>query len=206
MATTPTRSRARQQPDETRNLILDTADRLLRERPFRELSVDEIMRPTGYGRTVFYRHFTGLPQLVLAVLTRAIPGLAAAQARFDELAEERISDEQVREVLRGVVEQWKAHGPLMRAMRDASVADAEIESLVSQTQRQMQARVADSFARRQAAGWSCGADPFLLAGALVAMNQRFLLSCFGDPDSTADVDAVTDALATVWSAVLHQRD
>lgn len=202
---TPTRARARQQPDETRTLILETADRLLRERPFRELSVDEIMRPTGYGRTVFYRHFTGLPQLVLAVLTRAIPQLAAAQARFDAIAEQDLDEAEIRDILHGVVVQWQAHGPLMRAMRDASVADAEIEGLVSQTQRQAQARMGEALARRQAAGWSGGADPFQLAGALLSMNQRFLLGNFGRPDADADVEAVTDALTAVWTAVLNRR-
>ena len=61
----PSASRRRQQPDETRSLILDTAERLLRERPFRELSVDEVMRPTGYRRDRLSTasSFTGLPDL-----------------------------------------------------------------------------------------------------------------------------------------------
>jgi len=184
---------------------VETADRLLRERPFRELSVDEVMRPTGYGRTVFYRHFTGLPQLVLAVLTRVISDFGAAQAKLEAIAEDDVGEDEIRAILRPLVVQWQAHGPLMRAMRDASVADGEIEVLVSQTHRQAQARVAESLARRQAAGWSQGADPFQLAGALLGMNQRFLLANFGRPDSTADVDTVTDTLVTVWTAVLRRR-
>ena len=93
MATTPTRVRRRQSPEETRSLILDSAERLLRERPFRELSVDEIMQPTGYRRTVFYRHFTGLPELVLAVLARVLPELAQANDAFREIAAREIDDD-----------------------------------------------------------------------------------------------------------------
>lgn len=202
----PTRLRARQQPDETRTLILDTADRLMRERPFRELSVDEVMRPTGYGRTVFYRHFTGLPQLVLSVLARVLPELAEAQARFAELAERDLDRAEIRTVLRPVVEHWQRHGPLLRAMRDAAVADREIEALVQQTQSRFQSLLAEGIARRQAAGWSRGAQPHQLAGALIAMNQRYLLTSFGEPEPSVDVDAATDALALVWGAVLLTRD
>ena len=202
VATTPTRARRRQSPEETRSLILDSAEALLRERPFRELSVDEVMRPTGYRRTVFYRHFTGLPDLVLAVLSRVLPALSEANERFREVAGQEIGEDDVRPVIRSVVEHWQRHGPLMRALRDAGVYDAQIDGLIEATQERFRSLLAESFAERQRAGWSGGADPRQLAAALTSMNQRYLLDCFGGPEARATVDEATDALTTVWAAVM----
>lgn len=204
MAATPTRARRRQTPQETRSLILDSAERLLRERPFRELSVDEVMRPTGYRRTVFYRHFSGLPDLVLAVLARVLPELAQANDAFQALAARELAEDEVRAVLRGVVEHWERHGPLMLALRDAGVYDAEIEALVERTQERFVGELARSMARRQDAGWAGGAKPEQLALALTSMNQRYLLHCFGRPPARATVDEATDALTAVWSALLSR--
>ena len=204
----PVRSRRRQQPDETRALIIDTADRLLRERPFRELSVDEVMRPTGYRRTVFYRHFTGLPDLVLAVLGRIMPEFAAGQQAFLAAAGDPITLERAAELLRPSVEHFQRHGALMRAMRDAMVYDAEVHRLVIEAQYRLRApMVAALKRRREQTGILQGADLEQVAEALAGMNQRYLMVAFGG-DAPAElppvtVDAVVDTLARLWIAVVN---
>src|SRR3954452_17320769 len=62
---------------EARERILAAAERLLRERPYRELSVDQVMAEAGLSRTVFYRHFAALAELVLSRLKAIGEGLAA---------------------------------------------------------------------------------------------------------------------------------
>src|SRR3954447_15373564 len=57
--------------------IVAAAERLLRERPYRELSVEEVMAEAGLSRTVFYRHFDGLPELVLSLFGAITQGLMA---------------------------------------------------------------------------------------------------------------------------------
>ena len=203
---TPTRSRARQQPDETRTLILDTAEDLLRSRPFRELSVDEVMRPTGYGRTVFYRHFTGLPDLVLAVLSRVLPQFTQATQAFVEAAGDLLDAERARALLRPVVEHWARHGTLMRAMRDAAVYDSTIDSLVAATQDRYHAMVVSALERRRAAaGVLQNADLDQVARLLESMNQRYLVMAFGESDSDGDdaaVERAIDTLALGWLAII----
>ncbi|UGS38147.1 TetR/AcrR family transcriptional regulator [Capillimicrobium parvum] len=203
----PVRSRRRQQPDETRSLILDTAERLLRERPFRELSVDEVMRPTGYRRTVFYRHFTGMPDLVLAVLARVLPAFAEANQAFLEAAGEEITPERARTLLAPVVEHWQRHGALMRAMRDAAVYDGEIHELVMAAQYRFRATTVAALERRRAAGVLQDADLEQIAELLSAMNQRYLMAAFGG-DRPAEqppvsVETATATLALAWVAVLR---
>jgi AcrR family transcriptional regulator len=203
----PVRSRRRQQPDETRTLILDTAERLLRDRPFRELSVDEVMRPTGYRRTVFYRHFTGLPDLVLAVLARVLPEFAATNQAFLSAAGEDIDLDRARELLRPGVEHFQRHGALMRAMRDASVYDGDVHQLVMGAQYRFRSTTIAALERRRAAGKLQSADLEQLAELLAGMNQRYLMAVFGGdgPEEMppATVDTATDTLALVWVAVLN---
>src|ERR1700736_758627 len=62
------RARRREQRDNTRREILVATDRLLRERPYRELSVEVVMAQTGLTRTAFYRHFDDVTELVLRLL------------------------------------------------------------------------------------------------------------------------------------------
>lgn len=204
----PVRSRRRQQPDETRALIIDTADRLLRERPFRELSVDEVMRPTGYRRTVFYRHFTGLPDLVLAVLARIMPEFAAGHQAFLAAAVDPITLERAAELLRPSVEHFQRHGALMRAMRDAMVYDAEVHRLVIGAQYRLRAPlVAALERRREQTGVLQGADLEQVAEVLAGMNQRYLMVAFGGdaPEELppVTVDAAVDTLARLWIAVVN---
>src|SRR3954454_16128269 len=61
------RRRPRHDPKDTEREILDAAERLMRERPFREVTVDEVMRHTGLKRPAFYAHFRDRQDLVLRI-------------------------------------------------------------------------------------------------------------------------------------------
>jgi AcrR family transcriptional regulator len=200
------RTRRRQQPDETRTLILDTADRLLRELPFRELSVDDVMRPTGYGRTVFYRHFAGLPDLVMAVLARILPEFAAASEAYVQTAAQEVSMARSRELLGPFVAHWARHGTLMKAVRDAAVYDDHIDRLVAAAELHQRNQIVEALRRRREAGYLTGiADPEQVAMALVAMTERYLLLAYGEPSPTVPEPAAVDALAHVWVSALSER-
>src|SRR5579871_6625135 len=59
---------ARTPSDEARRRILAAARELLLDRPFTALTVGDVMTRAGLTRTVFYRHFDGLPQLAPELL------------------------------------------------------------------------------------------------------------------------------------------
>src|SRR3712207_7576997 len=71
-AVTPTQPprRRRRSPEEAEREIIAAAESLLRERPFRELTVDEVMRRTGLSRPSFYVYFRDRHHLVLRVVER----------------------------------------------------------------------------------------------------------------------------------------
>ena len=189
----PRRQGLRQQPDVTRALIVDVAEQLLRERPYRELSVDEVMRPTGYRRTVFYRHFAGLPELVLAVLDRVGPELLEINAEVAEAARREVTPEETRERYGRVVDYWRRNGRLLRAISDAAVYDRDIERILAEGRRQHVTLTAQALEAR-----GVGEDPQQLARVLIAMNERYLLDTFGREPFSAEPRAAVEALSFVW--------
>src|SRR5437588_1893154 len=126
MSTASVRARRREQREQTRREILAAADRLLRERPYRELSVDLVMAQTGLTRTAFYRHFDDVPGLVLRLLEDVGRELFALAERWREGALQDATGA-AHEALAGIVDFFVRHGPLVRAVADAAATDEQIE-------------------------------------------------------------------------------
>src|SRR5215471_10835418 len=85
MATATRREQARRTRLETRERIVTAATELIRDRPYAELNVDEVMRAAGLGRTIFYRHFDDLGDLMLRVNRPAIAELFETQPRVEDI-------------------------------------------------------------------------------------------------------------------------
>src|SRR5215469_13970378 len=75
------RSANRRRRNETREQILETARRELRTKPFRELTVDDLMQGTGMSRTAFYRFFPDREAVLLELLEDVWGALAEARDR-----------------------------------------------------------------------------------------------------------------------------
>src|SRR6202011_6142692 len=73
--------RSRQQ---SRDRIVAAATELLRCSSYALLTVDEVMREAGFGRTIFYRHFDDLADLLLRASREAIDELYEAQRGFSQ--------------------------------------------------------------------------------------------------------------------------
>ena len=96
MSSPPARARraaARTRREAARERIVAAAERLLRDRPYRELSVEEVMAEAGLSRTIFYRHFDGLPELVLSLFDTDVDSRLLPQpTTADELPTTIIGD------------------------------------------------------------------------------------------------------------------
>ena len=81
---------------------MEAAEGLLRERPFRELTVDEVMRRTELSRPSFYVYFKDRHELVLRVVERlGDEMLALSEGWFEGAGPGRPA--RLREALEGVV-------------------------------------------------------------------------------------------------------
>lgn len=178
------REHARVRRAEARDRIVGAADRLLRERPYRDLTVDDVMGEAQLSRTVFYRHFDALPQVVLALLARIEADLEA------EIPAGPADDEWLRTMLRVGVEVFARQARFLRALDDAASHDAEIEAAWK--------AFMDRWVEETAALLPPGS--YELARALNLMNVKYLMDTLGR-DPSFDQQVAQATLYAVWSAV-----
>jgi TetR/AcrR family transcriptional regulator, ethionamide resistance regulator len=174
------RTNARVRREEARERIVAAAEQLLLELPYRELAVDLVMARAGLSRTVFYRHFDGLPEVLLTLLGKIEADLAAPMGG------------DLRELIANSVDIFARYGPFLRALDHAAGQDAEIESAYC--------ALVDRFTEQIAESLGGGERAYELARALNLMNGHYLMDTLGkDPDF--DRELALDTLVTIWSAV-----
>ena len=195
-----TRTRRRQTREESRRTILAAADAILRERSYRDLTIDDVMAQTGFSRTVFYRHFADLPDLVLAVIQQVgAPLLEQAEA----MAAAPEDPERMRAGLEGIVAFWAEHGPLVWAVSHAAGYDEEIEALYEGLVERFVELTAEGLRRARERGAIQDVDPRPTAEALTAMNAGYLLRTFGR-EPFGDEQTAARTLWTIWKRALYR--
>ena len=194
--------RRRRTPSEAEAEILAAAQALLRERPFRELTVDEVMRRTGLSRPAFYVYFRDRHDLVLRVVSRLQHELWTMSEGW--YAGGGDGYEQARAAVEGIVEVYAKHGPVMRALADAAAHDRGVESAYGCLVQGFVDVTARHIAAEVAAGRVLPLDAGETAKALIWMNERYLVSSLGRAPFTPR-EKVVETLATVWGRVLYGR-
>jgi AcrR family transcriptional regulator len=192
--------RRRRTPEVAEREIVVAAESFLRERPFRELTVDEVMRRTDLSRPSFYVYFRDRHQLVLRVVEHLGGELFAMSERWYTGAGD--GPQLARDAIDGIVGVFAEHGAVLRALADAAVDDSGVEaaygaivqSFVDVTARHIEAEIA--------AGRVLPLDAGETAKALVWMNERYLTLSLGREPLT-DAALVADTLATIWGRVLY---
>lgn len=168
----------------------------MRRRSFAELTVGEVMDRAGLERTIFYRHFENVGQMLLAAGREAIEELYAAQVA---LAGTRADRDRVaiRNALEIPVRVYRRHGPLLRAVSEAVAADQLVAVDGEAIRRRFDELVAASLREWEAPV----ANPDETARALNLLNESYLLDAFGR-EPRVSVEAATDTLTAIWSPLL----
>lgn len=197
---TPRTRRARHHPRESEQEILAAAEQILREVPYREITVEAIMRRTGLKRPAFYTHFRDRNDVMLRVVQDIGGELFAAVGGW--LAGEDEPREKLREAIAGSVAVYARHGPILRALADAAPADAGVETAYRGLVEQLAAAVAARLTEQQRLGAiDPGLDAAETARALVWMNERYLYETLGR--RTGDPKAVAQMLQRIWLATVY---
>jgi TetR/AcrR family transcriptional regulator, ethionamide resistance regulator len=192
--------RRRRAPEVAEAEIIAAAEAFLRERPFRELTVDEVMRRTDLSRPSFYVYFRDRHHLVLRVVAHLEAELFTMSDRwFRGTGNGR---ETAREALDGIVEVFAEHGPVMRALADAAADDPRVEEAYGALVQRFVDATARHIEDEMAAGRVLQLNPRETATALVWMNERYLVESLGrEPYSSPQT--VADTLLTIWTRVLY---
>jgi AcrR family transcriptional regulator len=187
------RSAHRLQRGETRARIVAAAEEELRTRPLRDVSVEEVMERAGLTRTLFYRHFDDLFDLVLSVARPAFDDLfavdeAVLQAQADE-------GDRLRQAIAPAVALFAEHGPLIRAVAEASVFDVAVEEIYQGALDRF-AALTERFLKQVGAPV---ADRAQTARALTFLNVGYLLDSFGSKPRVTP-EAATTTILELWRA------
>ncbi len=185
------RSEKRRRRQEVRQQILDVARRELQVKPFRELTVDELMHPTGLTRTAFYRFFPDREAVLVDLLEEVWSALA--DAREMEAAGGNVPTAVSLARLHGLLTENRA---VLKAIADAAPGDEDVESsyrayMHSYWIEDITARIRQA----QQAGLARGLDPELAGEALGWMAERSVTQSL-DRDAGEVLDTVIAIIAT----------
>ncbi|MDH2443721.1 TetR/AcrR family transcriptional regulator [Amnibacterium sp. CER49] len=189
--------------DDRQRAILETAERLLEERPLAAISIDDLARGAGISRPTFYFYFGGKEDVLLTLLDRMA---AEVGERLAALPPEPGDDAPAwwRQVLGVFVDVFLGHRAVSRVLAEARATNPRLraewadllEGWVGST-----AAVLERERRRGAA--APGLDAREAALALNLLNERVLAAVVSGESPAPAEHGVLDLLAGVWLAVLY---
>ena len=128
--------------NEARHRILAAARELLLDRPFAALTVGDVMARAGLTRTVFYRHFEGLPQLAPELLPDAEDPLVDQVLRGSP-------EDLIDTMITGLVGLYADNGRWLRAI-DAAASDPDVAAALDRALDGSTPAIGDARRRRSA--------------------------------------------------------
>jgi AcrR family transcriptional regulator len=185
-----------------RERLIAAAIDLVRDRSFYELSVAEVTENAGIERTIFYRHFDDLADLLLRAATEAIESLYEAQVELDGEREEG-DLEAVRDAIEPAVRAYRRHGPVLQAVSEAGASNPQIAARGAELRRRFNELATESLGRLAGLRENPPADVAESARALNLLNEAYLRDAFGrEPRISAEAAAQT--LTEIWAAFLDR--
>jgi AcrR family transcriptional regulator len=192
--------RRRRTPEAAQREIIAAAEQLLRERPFRELTVDEVMRRTGLSRPSFYVYFKDRHELVLRLVQHLSAEMLVVANRWYEAKEP--SPSMLREALEGAVAVYGEHSAVLRALADAAVDDPDVEEAYGDLVQGFVEVTARHIATEIAAGRMLSVNPQETAKALIWMIERYIYHAFG-PTNPVPPNRVIETVHTIMVRTLY---
>ncbi len=198
------RRAARASGDERERAILETAERLLEERPLSEISVDDLAKGAGISRPTFYFYFPSKDAVVLTIIDRLVA--AAAGSREEALQTLAAGEPRagLRQALADLYGAFRARRAVSLAAAELRMTNPEARELWSQV---MEGWVADTTAvieaERARGAAPPGQPPRDLAIALVQMNERVQYASFTGESPSLEQDRVLDVLVEIWLRAIY---
>ncbi len=194
----------RQTRQQSRERIIAAATELIRRTPYAALTVDDVMREAGAGRTIFYRHFDDLSDLLMRAGREAFEGLFQAEQalRTAQLAGQ---PDIVRAAIEPAVAVFQQHGPLLRAIAEAAASgDEQIAAGQQAMFERFDELVADVLRSSPRMAGRSPEDLAETARALNLLNVNYLRDAFGREPRVSGETAVR-TLTAIWAPLLEDE-
>ena len=201
----PTRGRrpGRSTGDDREVAILATAERLLRQRPFGDISIDDLARGAGISRPTFYFYFPSKDAVLFALFEQVI---SEADAAFERHNQSIPADplEACRAGISVFFETFVRHRDVTRAAHEVRASQPRVRELLARFMgKWIDSTVAAIEAGRAEADAPATLPARDLATALYLMNERALFASFTDEQPSIAQDHLVDTLAHIWVSSIY---
>ena len=202
----PARRRRPRKGDLKEQAILDTAVRLLDERSFDEITVDELARGAGISRPTFYFYFES-KQAVLRVLVERLTEQAFADSEW-LVGDDPTPEEAIRAGIEMGAKLWHEHGAVLRAGVDTWGTVPELRVYWEAITDQFIGAAAEQIRNDRSSGLAPNGPPSAkaLATALIRMSERcYYTASLGAEPTLTDKELIT-TLTTVFLRAIYGTD
>jgi AcrR family transcriptional regulator len=207
-ASQPRVARGRRVPrpsgDDRELAILETAERLLEQRPLAEISVDDLAKGAGISRPTFYFYFPSKDAVLLTLLDRII---AEADERADAALgpmDTAVDPAGVWRAINALFESFGAHRSVLLAGWAARPTNAEMQSMWSQFMQKWIDYTTDSIQSERERGAAPVTIPARdLAVALNLMNERTMFAAHAAEENSVARERLVDTLAHIWVSSIY---
>ena len=197
------RRAARPSGDDRELAILETATRLLDDRPMHEISVDDLAKGAGISRPTFYFYFPSKDSVLMTLIERVI---VEADSALAGISEQPLKDRYAfwRTGINIFFAGFGAHKGVSRAGYEARATIPEASELWSRFMQKWIDNTADIIEVERTRGEAPVSLPARdLATALNLMNERVLIAAFSDDRPAVPEEHVLDTLVHIWITTIY---
>ncbi|WP_205698838.1 TetR/AcrR family transcriptional regulator [Conexibacter sp. SYSU D00693] len=197
----PSRQGRAYRREEIEQLLRDALAELMADgTPFRDVSVERLVRRAGMARSTFYLHFEDKRAMLEALSAAALHRLYRAQRSW--IAKGRdVTVQDVRDGMRALLEVFGEEEVVLRAVAEASASDAALRAAYAGGVEDYARAMERVIRKGQKEGWVRDVPPAETAAALAWMTER-TVSQLAPGASRRRITATADALAVVVCATL----
>ncbi|HET9890721.1 TetR/AcrR family transcriptional regulator [Mycobacterium sp.] len=191
------RRSARPSGDDRELAILSTAERLLRDRPLAEISVDDLAKGAGLSRPTFYFYFPSKDAVLFTLFERVI---MEADSALETMIANPPADLKAlwRIGINVFVETFGAHRAVSLAA-DAARTNKDVDELWSRFMQKWVDHTTTVIEAERARGAAPVTLPaHNLSAALNLLNEKVMLSSFADGRPSVPSEQLLDTLVHVW--------
>ena len=189
--------------ERTRTAILNAALDFIWAHPFRDITVNSLMAPTGVGRSAFYQYFKDLHEVMEALLEMLQDEIFIAAEPWIAGTGDPIF--LMHESLAGLIRVAYQRGPIYRAFVDAAATDKRFEKAWNQFLNGFDDAACARIEADQKQGLISTFDARPVAIALNRLDTATLVEAFGQHPRSKP-EPVRDALTRIWVSTLYGRD
>jgi AcrR family transcriptional regulator len=189
--------------DDREQAILTTAERLLAERSFADISVDDLARGAGLSRPTFYFYFKSKEQVLLSLLE---PVITRADSEFDGAVQRLPTDPRRvwRNGIKAFFTAFSSHRALARAATEALATSTELRTVWLEFMQKWIDQTATMITAERARGAAPHTIPAAdLATSLNQMNERTMMAALAAETPAVDEDRVVDTLTHIWVTSIY---